>query len=319
MTHREMLEKGLPDTFDNSMRKWRSCPRKSYWTRRGFTYAGKPAYFAFGSAWGATQAAWYSQASSDKPTAERALNALQIGLKNWDASAAEGARNDTRENLVRLWGLYTDMYPEEPWEMVASEMGWQYPLRDSGYMLGGAIDGYISWPPFGMLVLETKTSGVWLGDQYLRQWSFSQQVTGYIWYLTQLLGEEQVFGCLMNLACKQISKAGKTPQFNRKLEKRSTEELEEFERSWISDIEVLEKYYSEEFFPKTDNPINCAGGIGKSACLFQPLCLSSIPLEELDPLQFESIVLQKEEWEPWKREGKEEEEGNDKRNESPLV
>ena len=309
MTHSEMLEKGLPTTFDNSMRKWRSCPREYNWWRRGFSFASKPAFFAFGSAWGVCQGEWYKQDSREKDTKVRALNALQVGLKSWDASAAEGAKTDTRENLIDLWGRYIEMYPEEPWEMVASEMGWQYPLPGTGgkYMLGGAIDGYLKWEPFGMLVLETKTSGKWVSDQYLRQWSFSQQVTGYIWYLVQLLGEENVFGCLMNIACKLSSKAGKTPKFARKLEKRSAEELEEFERAWRSDIEVLEKYYSEEFFPKTDDALNCVGREGRSRCLFQPLCLSSIPLEELDPLQFESIVLRKEEWEPWKREGEEEE------------
>lgn len=304
MTHAEFIRDGLPDTFDNTMRTtFKQCPRKYYWWRRGFDYAQKPAYFAWGGAWGRILNAWYSSPGPFGTSPARfAQEALNEGLDYWDSQGCPDDYTNKRSSLIELWKLYQRTYPQEPWTLIAGEVGWKWPLRGTPWFLGGALDGYISWHPYGTLVLENKTAGVWLSDNYLRQWSFSPQVTGYIWAITRMRGEE-IFGCLMNITCKRISKAGKTPQFARPLEKRSLDWLDEFENDWLMDILLLKWYYDEAHFPMTTDPINCTGGIGKSPCLYQPLCLDPRPLNVINPLLWPNIREKEEFWEPWNREG----------------
>ena len=169
---------------------------------------------------------------------------------------------------------------------------------------GGSLDAYLEWPGYGLLVLENKTTGSYLTDNYIDSWSFSSQVTQYIWYLTQLQGKE-IFGCLMNMACKRIPKK-KTPDalFARDLQKRSPFQLEEFEEEVFAQIKDIEKEWNRWLWPRTRNHVECAGGIGKSPCLFRPLCKAQTkPWDLEDPTSFEGIVWREGPWEPWKRKG----------------
>lgn len=298
---------GPPERFDNTMgATFEECPRKFYWWRRGFTHASRPSYFAFGSAWGVLQGEWYSLGGGSICPADPKY--MEIVKKVWEKGKAyfleqvqgDAAPPNDLATLETLFIRYVETYPLDNFKVVGAERGWLWPLEGTPYFLGGSIDQYIEWPPYGTLVKEDKTVGTHLTDSYIRQWEFSNQVTGYIWYISKLLGEE-CFGCLMNLASKKILRGtGKTPQFARTLIKKSPEQLKEFEVDWIHRIHRIEDSWARWHWPKTTNPISCTGGIGKSPCLYQPLCLSSQPFYKLNPLQFPGIIEDDTPWEPWK-------------------
>jgi len=316
LTQEERLrrEAGPPRRYDNTLRvNFHQCQRKFYWWKiRQVDYLIRPAYFAWGSAWHLIKGTWYSlPGSKAKPFSpewkEAALEALVTGLDLWDNSGATDAKNDTRDNLIRLWKAYVRTYPTESWSLVkgGSEVGWLWPLPQAGgmasqYFLGGSMDGYIDWPGFGTLPLEEKTTGIWLSDFFMMQWRFSSQITGYFWYAVQLLGD--CVGVLINMATKQVVKCtGTTPQFSSQIESRTEEDLKEFERDWRRDIEAVERSWDRWHWPKTTDTINCTGGIGKSACPYKGLCLSGLEPHLLDPLAFPNLTYREEKWEPWRR------------------
>ncbi len=317
MTSAELKALGPPTTLDNTLRTtYRGCPRKEYWFLRGYDYkeGTKPAYFIFGSAFTEMQDHWYKNEGDYE-------GSLKAGQEYWNANieGKETFKPDNLETLEGLWKLYTEHYPMEPWTLIDGEVGWRFPIGErNGEVLwyGGSMDGYIEWPGYGFLVLENKTTGGWIASNYIAQWSYSPQVTGYIWGLTQLKGEE-IFGCLMNMSCKNLPappkilkngneakrKARTTPQFGRKLEQRSTVALEEFESEVLDDFRLIHEEWDRWTWKKSIDPGECVGRPGRSACLYRHICITPIPFEEIDPLTFQGIKLRKGVWEPWKRRG----------------
>lgn len=310
LTDKEMREADPPSTFDNTLlTTWASCPRKFYWFWRGLDYAFVPPYFVFGRVWQIVLDAWYSKQTSPEMSPSEiyswGLEALEVGRAAWDEDGVEGAGVNTWENLELLFKYYIGTYPTEPFKVIGTEAGWEWPLVGTPYFLGGSLDGYLEWPGLGLLVLENKTSGVYLSDNYIDGWSFSSQISQYIWYLTQLHAEE-VFGCYMNMACKRIPKK-KEPEdlFARDLQKRSPFQLEEFVDEVILQIKDIEREWDRWIWSKARNQIECVGGIGKSPCLFRPLCKAQAKPGELeDPTSFEGITWREGPWAPWKRSGK---------------
>lgn len=313
MDNYELEQEGFPLTWDNTMRVMgKVCPRKLYWFLRRYDYANRPAYFTWGSAWHEILRTWYSFVDKPEPDSPEwwvlASESIKAGEAIWDAEAHPDQGNNKRASLENIFTRYLDTYPVEPWKLVegGAEAGWQWPLPDSPWLLGGAIDLYIDWPGYGTLPLEIKTSGSYLGDSFITQWAFSPQITGYIWYVSQLRGEE-IFGCLVNMATKQIpgpNAKWTTPPFSRSLETRSNFQLSEFISDYRRDIEEIEDLrWKRWHWPKTTDTINCSGGTGKAACLFKSLCLTDGDYLDHDPLTFQGIVLREEKWEPWKREG----------------
>ena len=315
MDDKQFREQGPPTTLDNTMRTTlRSCARKLYWFLRGADYEFTPPYFVFGRVWQIVMDSWYiPQTSRDMSPAEinrHRDRALAVGRKEWNNAGVLGARNDTWENLEALFKFYVQTYPYEPFKVIGVEKGWEWPIAGTPYLLGGSLDDYIEWEPFGELIFENKTSGVYLADSYIAQWDHSSQITQYIWYLTQLLGKE-IFGCQMNMACKRIAK-GKAEEarmtgippdglFARDLQKRSPWALEKFIEEVLLDIADIEREWERWVWPKTCDHIQCAGGIGKSPCLFRPLCLAEIDPWDLDPTTYEGIIWREGPWEPWRR------------------
>lgn len=323
LTERELRLKGPPRTFDNTLRTTnKQCPRKFYWWKiRRVDYLIKPIYFTWGTCWHEIKGYWYtSEGIKAEPFSpewkQDATRALLVGFNTWDNAGCQETADrplDTRINLQDLWKAWLRTYPVLPWTIIkgGAEMGWRWPLplkggQASQYFLGGSMDGYIYWEDFGQLVLEEKTTGMWLSDFWILQWAFSSQITGYIWYLNQLLGTEGTYGALLNMATKAIPKAGflgKTNQFETKMETRTEEALKEFETDWRRDIEDIERSYDKWHFPKTTDTINCTGGIGKVACPYKGICLSGVPKGLVDPLAFPNLTYRDDEWEPWKRTG----------------
>lgn len=307
MTDTELREQGPPKIIDNSIRttlgKNGGCWRQSYFFFRGIEHRITPPYFVFGQAWQLMQVHWYSfqeevdAGISPERRKEIVDSCLNVGTKHWIESGTYERRNDSLTTLHTLFRLYVEEHPKEIFKVLGSEKGWEWPIIGTPYSLGGSLDHYIERKEWGTLAMENKTTGIYLTDQYIEQWSYSPQVTTYIWYLSQLLGRE-IFGCYMNLATKRIPKAN---VFSRPLERRSSFQLEEFLENVLEDFADLEKMWDRWNWPKTANPINCAGGIGKSPCLFRPFCLMDAHPWEVDVTLTENMQWRPEKWEPWKR------------------
>lgn len=303
--------------FDNSMRcSFAECARKLRWWQLGYDYEQRPSYFAFGTAWGIIKQVWYSsgaqQMDSTSPEWQAlAREALAAGLAEMGASDEFKKPNDP-QTLMDLWNLYLESYPNEDIVMIAPEVGFTYPLgtvEGIEVSIGGALDGYVSQEGIGVFALEEKTTGVYLSDSFLSGYTYSPQITTYIWQGRKTIGEE-FQGVLVNVVAKRIlSSSAKTPQFTRTFQNRTDEDLEEFERDFICFVRDFYRAVDEDYFPRTTNPINCCGGIGKSPCLFRGLCASGIPYREVDPTVFPGIIqIPNFVWEPWKRSGNEKEE-----------
>jgi hypothetical protein len=318
MNDQELRSSPFPDTWDNTMRQMAaSCPRKLYFFLRGFDYASRPAYFVWGSAWEEIMATWYSRAHllehRSPEWAEHVLLSLNEGLRFWDETGVEDRTINKRSSFEPIFMSYLEHYPIEEWSLVeeGAEAGWTYPLLGTDWFLGGSLDGYIEWPSYGMLALENKTDGGYLTDNYVSSWSFSGQVTGYIWYLTKILGEQNVFGCLMNMVTKNVPgprSRWTTPRFKRSLEKRSPIQLAEFEEQWAFEIHRFKRdFWDRWYWPMAVSKDECAGGTGKAPCLFKAICSSDSKPTEALPSIYPGIVEREGRWEPWNRSGKQEE------------
>ena len=311
-TDAELKEAGFPDVWDNTMRVLaRTCSRKLYWFLRGFDYSSKPVYFTWGSAWHEIMASWYTIQKKGVLLGEEELArkcAIETGLRYWDSQGGVDVNDNKRESLRSIGEAFFENYPDDPFKLVTggAEAGWMWPLQDSPYFYAGSMDGYIEWDDFGLLVHEHKTSGGYLNDAAIRQWNFASQITGSIWYLTQLHGPK-AYGCLVQMATKKVPGPRSnwtTPRFARSIEKRTPAQLKEFEEDVLFDLEDFKTKWSRWHFPKTCDHTNCSGGIGKSPCLFSSFCFhSDVHFTEINPLDYTGIAMRTESWEPWNRSG----------------
>jgi len=320
MNDKDLREGPFPDTWDNTVRGLAiSCPRKLYYFLRGFDYASgtKPPYFVWGSAWEEILATWYAggPAITQPNTAgyqTHAYLSLQMGLELWDAAGAEDKGVNKRSSLEPIWRSYLETYPLEPWTLVerGAEAGWTFPLQGTPFYLGGAFDGFVDYPPYGKLILENKTDGGYLSDNYVESWSFSPQVTGYLWYATKVLGNE-VYGCLMNLATKNLpgpKSKWTTPRFKRTIVRKTAPQLEAFERHAAWHIaKIKHDHWDTWYWPQSLDKNQCCGGPGLAPCLFKALCLSGLESSSASPGDFPFLGERLGPWQPWLRSGAQEE------------
>jgi hypothetical protein len=259
--------------------------------------------------------AWYLAEGEDKVRYEKAM-AAAIEIFQADASVSD--KTNSLENFRWLLMWYILEFPSEHWKVISNrghmELGFSLPLRGTPWYLAGAIDGYISWEPYGLLTLENKTTGMSLGGQngsYMRQWRLSSQVTQYYWGLSRILGQVP-FGVLMNCVSKRITDKSiaefkssyhyPKDLFIRDLQKRSARELDEFELSKVYEIMTIQNHWADWIWPKTTDGRFCTGGTGFSACQYFILCNSDLSLSEIEnPASFEGLKWRDSLWQPWKR------------------
>lgn len=311
MNHTQLYANGKPVVFDNTMRVMlNQCPRKLYYFLRRFDYppGETPIYFTWGRAFHEGLRTWYTANISD-PTerAKVAVGAACILYENEGAAPVEKDKNHTRVNLVDKLNGYFQTYPSEEWEFVpqGDEAGFIFPISTE-WEYAGAIDGYVSWPKKGLFILEHKTTGSYITANYRQMWHFSTQVTGYVWYLHQILDPTQIYGAIVNMCAKPAKTARSnwsTPEFAREHIRVLPHHLEEFRSDLLGQLRTFESYWSENHWPKlgTTEPANCAGGPGKSPCLFRGICQTPIRHDQVSAQNFLGIVESDDLWEPWKR------------------
>ena len=313
-TDEEMRESSFPLEWDNTMLvQGSACRRRLYWFLRGVDYRVKPVYFAWGAAWQAGIEAWYG---SEGEMDERYEIARDAAFSVWEDT--QGGKKDSKTSLERGLLYYAAEYPKELWKIQLlrgkSEFGFSFPLPETEFSLTGAVDGYIEWSPYGLLLLENKSTGMYFYETFHQQWGFSTQIAQYIWALKQILGETP-FGALVNVVSKSVistqkawdlfRKTGSPPEnaFSRHLEKRSEFSLLDFERDTRILLEDLHLEWDRWLWPKTRDHIQCVGGPGKSACMYRRLCLvDSYPWSIQDPTG-PDLKWRDEPWKPWERGG----------------
>ena len=243
MEDHELRRMEPPKIWDNTMRSmYVECPRKLYFFLRRFTYTSDilPVYFTWGRAFHQGMLTWHT--STVRDPLMRAAQAVALATRLWDDEGAQDKRpGDTRPNLVNKLERYFEHYgPTEEWSFIphGGEAGWIWPLGK--WELAGAMDGYVNWPERGVFALEHKTTGGYITQNYREQWHFATQVTGYVWYLHQILERENVYGAIINMLTKNIKgprSKWSTPEFDRELVKKLPWQLERFEEDFLFDLE----------------------------------------------------------------------------------
>ncbi len=327
-TDQELRESAPPEIFDYTMGDtWDDCPRKLYWFLRGVTLLEEPDYFVAGRAWQVGLTEWYNHRGSQ---GER-LQAAQAGILKCYAESGTIVTDDARnhQNLLNLLSLYIMQFPSEPWTFVLCELGWMYPLSD--FFLGGAMDGYLRWPPYGPMVLENKTMKFYITDNTLPVYRLNMQVTQYIWGLQTTI-EEEIWGCLMNIASLLIPKRASTERelFCRGIEQRSDFELKRFEEEWKARVASIRAMWGEgdtllswkrkysyllsspiqhdnavsSAWPEWSWPMNgrfCGGGYGLKPCMYHLLCEMGTSVEKTHVP--DNLYTYRDQWKPWERRG----------------
>lgn len=294
-----------PSTFDHSMVDcFRDCPRRYFlsFIRRWQT-SSEPIYFTAGRAWGEGLQRFHSAKSRGDSLASSVLLGQSAIIEEFArVNTPLGIPPRDPKTLTRLLLNYSTQYSQtEPWFWKGSEIGFQFPLPGlPDIYLGGALDGYISWPDYGVLAFEAKTTSGYITDSSTTQWSLSWQPSFYTWAISQI-SETPCVGCLFDLTTFRPSKSG--PVHTRFLEIRSPERLSQFEfnvRTLIEDI--LFEHERNLWLPLGRF---CSGGYGLKPCTYRALCLSLESrgsAELLDPSTPPPIgLIEAEPWEPWNR------------------
>lgn len=298
---RDFLEKMT--IFDNTiLSTYCECPRKLYWFLRGVRPEIDPPYFAFGRAWGSALGIWHNNKDLE-PRVRKNLT-IDAARKFWDKENPTESGDNSLANLIQMIELYSEIYSTpEQWEVVANEIGFCVDFPGSTFQYAGALDAEISWEPYGILAREDKTTGQWIGKSLLKQWDYSTQVTGYQWALQEILGKE-VFGILMNYASKKNRKEQEL-RFTRDLVKRSNIDIynwvDETRQIMFAIVKEIENWNWRRSGMR--NPMNCAGGPGKSSCTYSILCKDQRMFTQLEPEGFPGIKVIEELWKPWERLG----------------
>jgi len=311
MLDKELRELGPPEIYDNTiLSNMTKCPRNLYWFLRGLDYKISPTYFTWGRALGVGLNTWHVTQGKEEPKM-RLARAIVAAQEEWEKDNPVEIGDNTWDNLENCLKLYVEVYGvEEPWTMLydTGELGFALPIPGTSISYGGALDAPIVWNPYGILVREDKSTGGYITDAYLDQWNHASQVTGYLWGLHQVTGEEP-FGAYMNIVSKRPRKESQD-RFYRLLVKRSEWELAQFMRDTVLLIDDIRREYDRWLWPKLGerDPINCAGGMGRSACLYRRLCKTEMePWELEETYDFDQEFLWREKkWEPWKRKGENE-------------
>lgn len=222
------------DNFQLSM--FQTCPAK-YQRRiiQGWKKRRQSAALSFGQILHLGLEVWYRTKNLD--------NAIAAMEFEWPA---DHDNEDFRDlyKCVSVLREYVEEYPREPWTVVGYgtdqpmvEVSFTLPLLDAngnqlstfdGYriMYGGIID--LAFDFNGQLYIMDHKTTTRLGDYYFNQYKPNNQMTGYIWGMSQLTNRT-VGGAWINA----IGLYKKSPtKFKRGLTQRSAEDI----AAWVHDV-----------------------------------------------------------------------------------
>jgi len=295
------------DTIDPTMGTTiDECPRKFYLSFiLNLTTKYEKDYFVSGRAWDAARGEIEKTDRGELlPFGKRWDNAMKV-LDEIYENANTQFINPKREksNIVSLLQLYLKDFPNPPYKVLASNVGFKFPYKD--FYLGGELDRYMEWPPYGIVVGEDKTTVIVIGsrnyDNYRAGFTLGQyanQITHYNWAVRQIT--ENVFGTCVLIASLDIPKRATTirQQFDQIWIQHSEQKIRDYLdlcESRMSKIRWCEK---EGKWPKSGR--QCSGSWGFQACEFKELCLMDLPLDQINEETIPwNLYKQARRWRPW--------------------
>lgn len=190
---------------------------------------------------------------------------------------------------------YCAYYPEEPFEIVATEQYFEVPLDHDGtvsdpengsrHRYNGEFDAVVRRKDSGKLyLLETKTESRTSRSNSPEAWISKSQVGLYQWAAEQIYGEE-FEGILLNVITRQSPKGQCAPVFRRDNLHRTKEQQLDAIRNIIWVADQIENMQLTGFVPSNRN--NCVSGNGWR-CDFWALHVEpeGRPIKELVQLKF---------------------------------
>lgn len=207
--------------IDNSqVRTFQKCQKEYLFRHVWDLTPGLEPWLLTGSAWGAAMdVVWKSEEGPSETIAAAIAAFEEVIASRIDELSDEGSedwrivnRHHYHEALAEYLSQYQDLIREtfDP-AKTECEIPFEVPLplpgTDETFFLTGRMDKIVwniaeeSW-----WVVEHKTTGMWLGDAYMRQWSNSGQVRTYGFVGRKRWGSE--FGGIL-VDCTSVAKKGK--------------------------------------------------------------------------------------------------------------
>lgn len=296
------IRKKSPNTWDPSMtHSVHECARLFYFTYiRNIGIAEEPDYFCSGRAWDAAMGA-FDKEGNLRIRYEAAVKAIHSVYDKTSCNRFHPKR--TRESLLQLLERYIVMFPTSQYEVLASNLPLSIPLSDDLF-LGGELDKYMEWPPYGLVIGETKTSLLHSGtknwDGYMAQFKlggYGHQITHYNYIVERTTGKKPWGTCVFT-ACLDIPARETT---RRDLfSKIWVEHSEAKTQDWLDCIHLADakaKWCWDNWtWPMQGQ--KCTGAWGTMPCAFRYICMLPAHLHELETVP--SIYVPQGEWAPWK-------------------
>ena len=266
-------------TFDyTSMSTFQSCPKKYYYRmiKHLVPKTVAPA-LSFGKAMHSALEVYYIfvNLGYEKPRAME--NGITAFYNEYEDTIGEDRR--TLANGEKLLLGYLEVYLNEPFKVLATEVGFAVPIEyknaegeDRSFILVGRLDALVSWNG-PLYVLETKSTAQ-LGAGYFNQFEMNQQMDGYIIGATLSTGQK-VMGAVVNALevwkdVKRVSDKTKKLEdhYARDPQTRSEFELNEYKNDMGMQVENILDAEKRNRFPR--NKQNCY--TYNSRCPYWNLC-----------------------------------------------
>jgi len=301
------------DTIDPTMGSTLDeCPRKFFLTfKLNLTTAYEPDYFISGRAWDAARGELETLeieiegSKVSNPTFaqrwESAMRKLNFIYDNANPRFINPKRD--KPNIITLLELFLEQNKEPPYTVLASNIGFRFPYKD--FYLGGELDRYMQWEPYGVVVGEDKTTVMVIGskgyDNYragFKLGQYANQITHYHWAASQIT--EKVFGTCVLVASLDIPKRPTTirQQFEQIWIQHSDQKVRDYLDLCESRIARIRWHEKEGKWPKEGR--HCTGGWGFHQCEFKELCIMDIPLNQITWETIpQNLFKQATTWKPW--------------------
>jgi len=275
-----MSERKQVDNF--TLDCYRNCPKMYYWRikRQLIKVGERRTPIDFGVAVHLGLETFYKEGMTQ--TAKD--NAFTKALEYFTPLESEGDKKRTAANLVSILDKYFSRYANEPFEVIATEVGGAFELNDE-WIYTSRLDLLVEWKaPKGMYIVDHKTTYD-IGSLIAKP---HNQVTGYIVTLHEMY--DNVLGAMINgigvyesdtvqdkNAPKVVSeKTGKliyaTKEreiFNRIPTQRTVRECEEWKREVVFLLKQIDHCEEVGVWPK-HSPDHCVKFKGR--CGYLDLC-----------------------------------------------
>jgi hypothetical protein len=276
------------------------CERKFYFCYlRNVGLEGEPDYYVSGRAWDAAIGAFETKGNL-RLRYEAAVKAIN---KVYDETTCEYFKPiRERDNVLALLERYVEEFPTPDYTVMAHNLPLKIEIAPRLF-LGGELDKYMQWEPYGLVIGETKTSNQVPGskywDSYMAQFRLGQyahQIDHYNMVVERAIGRKPWGTCVFT-ACLDIPKRATTV---RQLFSRIwIEHNEARSRDWLDTIQLQNEKakWCWENWTWPPSGQRCTGAYGTAPCEYRFICQLGMELHELNELP--AIYVPKGKWAPW--------------------